>query len=665
MPRGVMRRWTKGDGWYTYLDGVNGADGDPGDGHAGKDVAADLEGTHGEGSVQDCAGGGTEPSEADEGGHEEGTVGGDEEELDKGEGYGVAELVHDGFSGVGGHCGGCIPDAALEDEAEDGGGGDEDGCVAAHRRWRSEGGCRATAEGFSDGAEAWREPVVRPPLVISRGQEKWKMPENVGQALHSTTQGRCSSASSNWKPYRELEINRESRRGCGSPASSSMALSEHPPPPPRPSRRSWGIYGPRPGSSGSGFSSLSSDSKSFFSLSSLSRKSSTCTLTQPQQEPLTPPKTPTPPGEPTSPRRRRMSVRSMMGALSIFPSNDAASDKERGRSWSKRDKTPSAPDDSAPDSRASSRSRSSSPFVFRRTRTRDPSPAVGALKTDVDSDYEPSTRIRPRNAFSAHDDDETSGDETECYDDSDESWSDDHFDPVTERNTETNAALTSPPVNEEGAFADPLGEGVNVVIPPEPYFPSTLNGSTHQPRRRKSTKSHVHDRLSVVTSRPVFQRDRCSIKLVQGDPDAALEKRKKRTYMLLSDLSDESRYALEWGIGTVIRDGDELYVMSLVLLSAAWRHTPAAQNHRHRRREREQRHVGFPNAAPSRLIRPQSILRPPTQQIALPRSGTSRRSVRFSRFLDRADPQTPCSAKAWLTSSSGRRLVFSRGPSST
>ena len=253
-----------------------------------------------------------------------------------------------------------------------------------------------------------------------------------------------------------------------------------------------------------------------------------------------------------------------MGALSLFPSNDTASEKERGRSWSRKGKNPSrassVQEDPAPDSRASSRSRSSSPFVFRRTRTRDPSPAVGALKTDVDSDYEPSARIRPRNAFGPQlTEDELSADEPEGYDDSEDSWSDDQFDPITERNTETNAALISPTVQEEGAFSDPLGEGVNVVIPPEPYFPSTLNDSARHPRRKKSTRSHTHERLPVVTSRPIFQRDRCSIKLTQGDPDAALEKRKGRTYMILSDLSDESRYATEWGIGTVIRDGDELY----------------------------------------------------------------------------------------------------------
>jgi hypothetical protein len=290
-----------------------------------------------------------------------------------------------------------------------------------------------------------------------------------------------------------------------------------------------------------------------------------------------------------------MSVRSMMGALSLFPSNDASSEKERGRSWSKKDKVParasSVQDDSVTESRASSRSRSSSPFVFRRSRTRDPSPAVGALRTDADSDCEPSTRIRTRSAFNANLEDETSGDETECCDDSEDSWSDGQFDPITERNTETNAALISPTVNEEGTYADPLGEGVNVVIPQEPYFPSTLNSSTHQPRRRKSTKTQFHDRLPVVTSRPVFQRDRCSIKITQGDPEAALEKRRGRAYMLLSDLSEESRYALEWGIGTVIRDGDELYVIPPALSQLDPR--PLPKNCCDRGRERGQRHVPF------------------------------------------------------------------------
>lgn len=258
-----------------------------------------------------------------------------------------------------------------------------------------------------------------------------------------------------------------------------------------------------------------------------------------------------------------------MGALSLFPTNE---EKERGRplSLDKKDKASSrassasmnASQDNLPDSRASSRSRSQSPFHFRRSRPRDHSPTVGALThSDIESDTEVS-RIRPRNAYGAVSDDE-SGDDTETeY--SDDSWSDDQFDPVTERNTERNAlVITQNGDGEAAEIADPLGEGVNVVIPPEPYFPTTLNAAPRNPRRRKSTKIHT-DQMKLDTSRPVFQRDRCTIKVTHGDPIGALHGRKPRRYVLASDLSDESRYALEWGIGTVLRDGDEMCVSSML-----------------------------------------------------------------------------------------------------
>ena len=104
MPEGSVRKGIIGQiggGVCVYLDGMNGADGNPRDGHAGKDVTADLEGTHRQGCVEDSAGRPAELGETNERGHEKSTVGGDEEELDKGEGYGVAKLIHDGFSGVG------------------------------------------------------------------------------------------------------------------------------------------------------------------------------------------------------------------------------------------------------------------------------------------------------------------------------------------------------------------------------------------------------------------------------------------------------------------------------------------------------------------------------------------------------------------------------------
>lgn len=142
------------------LDCMNGANGDPGDGHAGKDMTADLEGAHGQGGVEDWAGGGAESGETDEGGHEEGTVGGDEEELDKGEGDGVAEGVHDGLSGVGGECGGGIPDGTLADERERG-----------HHRER--------VEGIKSLGGRWLYLLT---CLISHQsplrQEKWKMPND-------------------------------------------------------------------------------------------------------------------------------------------------------------------------------------------------------------------------------------------------------------------------------------------------------------------------------------------------------------------------------------------------------------------------------------------------------------------------------------------------------
>ena len=207
------------------------------------------------------------------------------------------------------------------------------------------------------------------------------------------------------------------------------------------------------------------------------------------------------------------------------------------------------------------------PFRLRRLRTRDPSPAVEALtQSDAESDAESvRMRVRPRNAFSlgAQSDDEGgSGDETE--DDSgseDEEWSDgeERFDDITEQNTEANALVPAGAVVEQDV-PDYLGEGVNVVVPPEPYFPSTLNGGSggRNPRRRKSMKPH--DTLPLHTSRPTFQRDRCILTVTHGEPERTRQEngRPGKRYVLASDLSEESRFALEWGIGTVLRDGDEL-----------------------------------------------------------------------------------------------------------
>ncbi|KAF9454737.1 hypothetical protein P691DRAFT_655116 [Macrolepiota fuliginosa MF-IS2] len=276
---------------------------------------------------------------------------------------------------------------------------------------------------------------------------------------------------------------------------------------------------------------------------------------------------------------------SMNGDLEKEREKEKEKEKDRGRALfksSKRTKSvsqvgTSTDTDTPAASRSRSRARSQSPFVFRR-RQRDrelsPTPQPLPLAQSEADLSDTSSSVHPRNAFT---DDQDSGDETvgeTDYSDEDDDGIDDFLDPLTERNTEQNAIVTPvvPPDTINGvdeAEPDPLGEGVNVVVPPEPYFPSSLNalgGSNprgkRNPRRRKSVKHH--DPLPFRTSRPVFERDRCTITVTQGDPVAKLGDRRKRKYVVASDLSEESRYAVEWGIGTVLRDGDELLIVTVV-----------------------------------------------------------------------------------------------------
>jgi hypothetical protein len=155
------------------------------------------------------------------------------------------------------------------------------------------------------------------------------------------------------------------------------------------------------------------------------------------------------------------------------------------------------------------------------------------------------------------------------------------FDDETVHNTEANAVYyqggqTAPEAGETGAGPDAeadegpldkygedveqdvLGEGPNVVVPPEPMFPTSTMFNV---KKRKTLDSG----LELVTSRPSYARDRCTINLTHGDPDASLEESNKRLnrYVVLSDLSEESKYAVEWAIGTVARDGDEVFLISV------------------------------------------------------------------------------------------------------
>lgn len=70
---------------------------------------------------------------------------------------------------------------------------------------------------------------------------------------------------------------------------------------------------------------------------------------------------------------------------------------------------------------------------------------------------------------------------------------------------------------------------------------------------------------NLVASRPIFERNRCTISLVHGQYEKAVEKRKRpKRYVVASDGSSEAAYATEWTIGTVLRDGDEALIVSVM-----------------------------------------------------------------------------------------------------
>ena len=61
-------------------------------------------------------------------------------------------------------------------------------------------------------------------------------------------------------------------------------------------------------------------------------------------------------------------------------------------------------------------------------------------------------------------------------------------------------------------------------------------------------------------------RNRSIRTIIRGDYSNVLEetegsRRRRRRYMVTTDLSEESVYALEWTIGTILRDGDTLFAV--------------------------------------------------------------------------------------------------------
>ncbi|EJD55073.1 adenine nucleotide alpha hydrolases-like protein [Auricularia subglabra TFB-10046 SS5] len=241
------------------------------------------------------------------------------------------------------------------------------------------------------------------------------------------------------------------------------------------------------------------------------------------------------------------------------PSRDRG-DKTQG---SKRDSSP-MPSPTKDSSRQSSRRSSFSSLLSPGGRAQSPFP-VGPLRKDF-SDIP--LKMGPGGLRDGNASDSTSSSTTDdesapsgAEDDEDDDGLDDWGDETNE-NTELNAL--SPPLEADNPLdeRDPLGDGINVLYPkPEPHFsrPSHRRGA---PRRMNSISAQ--GRLPLTTGRPAFQRDCCTITLTHGEPAKAAAERKPKTYLVCSDLSPESKFALDWAIGMVLRDGDELVVATVM-----------------------------------------------------------------------------------------------------
>lgn len=94
---------------------------------------------------------------------------------------------------------------------------------------------------------------------------------------------------------------------------------------------------------------------------------------------------------------------------------------------------------------------------------------------------------------------------------------------------------------------------------------SSGQSSSASDSKREEKKDAEDKSRQLTASRPIFERNRCTITLIHGDYETlSKESKRPKRYIVASDGSAESSYAIEWTIGTVLRDGDEMLVVSVM-----------------------------------------------------------------------------------------------------
>ena len=71
-------------------------------------------------------------------------------------------------------------------------------------------------------------------------------------------------------------------------------------------------------------------------------------------------------------------------------------------------------------------------------------------------------------------------------------------------------------------------------------------------------------RPPLQTTGPTFERNRCTVTMFYGEEYEQSHSRRSKHYVVASDGSEGSQYAVNWAIGTVLRDGDEALVVSVM-----------------------------------------------------------------------------------------------------
>lgn len=108
----------------------------------------------------------------------------------------------------------------------------------------------------------------------------------------------------------------------------------------------------------------------------------------------------------------------------------------------------------------------------------------------------------------------------------------------------------------------------NKFIPYDPTPPISRETSSNSIRKQNE---HVHNELLVFSNNPTTIEDINKITVVQyygaGKngiiPSAYRNKRKTKSYLVACDFSEESINAMEWTMGAMMRDGDEIHVATV------------------------------------------------------------------------------------------------------